>query len=553
MPQAAMQSRLDEIYKQQERADYGPGRYAIFFKPGTYKLDIHVAYFMQVAGLGLLPDDVTIDGHVQSRAFSLGGSGASRSGWSVLGNFWRSAENMHVIPPDGADHWAVSQAAPYRRMHVQGNLFLTDNGPGSGGFIADTRIDGAVEAASQQQWFTRNSSIQGWKGGIWNLVFVGVDGAPPASPQNLRPPAPNTPPSPVISDIPEAPISREKPFLYLDKAGAFRVFVPALERNSKSITWQTGNPPGKSLPLNRFFLAKPSMTAAEMNQQLGAGKNLILTPGIYHVTEPIRVTHRNTIVMGLGLATIESDNGTAAMTVADVGGVQISGILFNAGPNDSPNLLEVGPPGASKNHSSDPTFLYDIFARIGGRGPRSAEQSVVINSRDVVGDDLWLWRADHGPNVGWKVNTAKNGLVVNGGHVTMYGLFVEHYQQYQVLWNGDYGRVFFFQNEIPYDPPSQSDWMAGSTQGYAAFKLADTVTHFEGWGMGSYIYEPRHPDMVLAHSFQAPEKPSVVFHNLVTFSLGGGRGIIEHVINGYGPTARKGSVMAVVPRYPPQH
>ena len=269
------------------------------------------------------------------------------------------------------------------------------------------------------------------------------------------------------------------------------------------------------------------------------------------MTEPIRVTHPNTIVMGLGLATIEPDNGTEAMTVADVGGVQISGILFNAGPKNSPNLLEVGPPGASKNHASNPTFLYDIFARIGGVGPRRAAQSVVINSRDVVGDDFWLWRADHGPNVGWNVNTANNGLVVNGSHVTMYGLLVEHYQKYQVLWNGDYGRVFFFQNEIPYDPPSQADWMAGTTRGYAAFKLADTVTHFEGWGMGSYIFEPRHPDMVLAHSFEAPDKPHVVFHNLVTFSLGGGKGIIEHVINNYGPTARKGAFMAVVTLYPP--
>ena len=267
-PQAVIQSRLNKIYQQQRRADFGPGRYAIFFKPGTYKVNVNVAYFMQVAGLGLLPDEVTIDGHVQSRAVG--------SSWSVLGNFWRSAENMQVIPPDGADYWAVSQAAPLRRMDVKGNLYLTDNGPGSGGFIADSRIDGTVEAGRQQQWFTRNSSIRSWKGGIWNLVFAGVNGAPPTGPQNWKPPAPNTGPSPVISNIPDVPVSREKPFLYIDKAGAFKVFVPALERNSKSISWGTGNPPGKSLPLSRFFIAKPSMAAADINQQLAAGKNLIL-------------------------------------------------------------------------------------------------------------------------------------------------------------------------------------------------------------------------------------------------------------------------------------
>ncbi len=297
------------------------------------------------------------------------------------------------------------------------------------------------------------------------------------------------------------------------------------------------------------------MTAAEINQQLASGKNLILTPGIYQVSEPIRVTHPNTIVMGLGLATIEPDNGTQALTVADVGGVQISGILFNAGPNDSPSLLEVGPPGSSEDHAANPTFLYDIFARIGGVGPRKADKSVVINSNNVVGDDFWLWRADHGPNVGWTVNTAQNGLVVNGNHVTMYGLFVEHYQQYQVLWNGDYGRTFFFQNEIPYDPPSQADWMAGSTPGYSAFKVAETVNHFEGWGMGSYIYEPKHPEIVLAHSFEAPNKPGVVFHNLITYSLGRGKGTIEHVINDYGPAAHQtavGAPTSLVTLYPPR-
>jgi hypothetical protein len=546
-PQSEIQSRIDAIAQEQKLAQFGQGRFAILLKPGTYTLDAKIAFYTQLAGLGLSPDDVTIHGHVQSLAMA--------GPWSVLVSFWRSAENMCVIPPDGTDHWAVSQAAPYRRMHVRGNLFLHDNGPGSGGFIADSEIEGTVDANWQQQWFTRNSSIRGWHGGLWNMVFVGVDGAPTATPENVDPSKVAIPGSPVVTSISETPVIAERPFLYVDQAGAFKVFVPSPRDNSQSISWASGSPAGKSLSMSRFFLAKPTMSAAEINGELNRGKSLILTPGIYHVAEPIRITHPDTIVMGLGLATILPENGAIAMTVADVGGVKISGILFDAGAVNSPTLLEVGPEGSSTNHAADPTFLYDIFARIGGTGAAGATQSVVVNSNNVVGDDLWLWRADHGKDVGWNTNTAANGLVVNGNDVTMYGLFVEHYQQYQVLWNGERGRTYFFQNEIPYDPPSQAAYMAGQTPGWSSYKVAPSVKQHEAWGMGSYIYEPKHPEIVLAHSFETPDSSGIEFRNLITFSLGPGKGTIEHVINDYGPIAHQtkftdpGSLVAA---YPPK-
>lgn len=547
MPQAEIQSRIDAIAQEQKLAQFGQGRYAIFLKPGTYTLEAKIAFYTQLAGLGLSPDDVTIHGHVQSLAMA--------GPWSVLVSFWRSAENMCVIPPDGTDHWAVSQAAPYRRMHVRGNLFLHDSGPGSGGFIADSQIEGIVDANWQQQWFTRNSSIRGWHAGLWNIVFVGVDGAPPATPENVDPNTVAVPGSPVITAVPETPAIAEKPFLYVDKAGAFKVFVPSLRSNSQSIGWAHGSTSGKSLSISRFFLAKPTMSTAEINRELSRGKSLILTPGIYHVSEPIRIARPDTIVMGLGLATIVPQNGVIAMTVADVGGVRISGILFDAGTVNSPILLQVGPERSSTNHAADPTFLYDVFARIGGTGAASAAQSVVVNSNNVVGDDLWLWRADHGKGVGWDTNTAANGLVVNGNNVTMYGLFVEHYQQYQVLWNGERGRTYFFQNEIPYDPPSQAAYMAGQTLGWSSYKVAASVKQHEAWGMGSYIYEPKHPEIVLAHSFESPDSSGIEFRNLITFSLGPGKGTIEHVINDYGPIAHQmkftdpGSLVTI---YPPK-
>ena len=100
-----------------------------------------------------------------------------------------------------------------------------------------------------------------------------------------------------------------------------------------------------------------------------------------------------------------------------------------------------------------------MFFRIGGATPGKATTSLVVNSDNVILDDIWAWRADHGNGVGWTANTADTGLIVNGDNVTAYGLFVEHYQKYEVIWNGENGKVIFFQNEMPYDPPSQAAWM----------------------------------------------------------------------------------------------
>lgn len=173
----------------------------------------------------------------------------------------------------------------------------------------------------------------------------------------------------------------------------------------------------------------------------------------------------------------------------------------------------------------------------------------MINSNDVIGDDLWLWRADHGNGVGWTSNTAANGLIVNGANVTMYGLFVEHYQQYQVIWNGNGGRTYFFQNELPYDPPNQASWMNGSTQGYAAYKVASSVTSHEAWGLGSYCYFSSDPSVVAARSFEVPNTAGVRFHDMVTVSLGG-TGTISHIINSTGGPSNSANSVADLVSYP---
>ncbi|MBA8928915.1 hypothetical protein BC739_006132 [Kutzneria viridogrisea] len=530
MSSSAIQSRLNSVFAAQERNQFGTNRYAVMFKPGTYSNDVNVGFYTQVLGLGASPDNVTINGAVHAEADWFGGNATQ--------NFWRAAENLSVTPSSGSDRWAVSQAAPYRRMHVRGSLQLDDGGWSSGGFMADTKVDGQVRSGSQQQWLTRNSQLGSWNGSNWNMVFVGVNGAPG-----------NSFPNPPYTTVGQAPVVREKPFLYVDNAGAYNVFVPAPHSNASGTTWTNGQAAGSSIPISQFSIAKPGDSAAKINAALDAGQNLLFTPGIYHLTDTIRVTRPNTVLLGLGLATLTPDNGSTPISVADVDGVKVAGLLLDAGQTNSPLLMQVGAPGSTADHSANPTSLHDVFFRIGGAGVGRATQSLAINSNNVIGDHMWLWRADHGDGVGWGTNTAANGLIVNGDNVTMYGLFVEHYQQYQVIWNGNGGRTYFFQNEMPYDPPNQGAWMNGGTQGYAAYKVANSVTSHEAWGLGSYCYFSSNPSVVAARAFEVPNTSGVRFHDMVTVSLGG-TGTISHVINNTAGPSNSGNSVVNLVSYP---
>src|SRR5262249_29326306 len=162
-----------------------------------------------------------------------------------------------------------------------------------------------------------------------------------------------------------------------------------------------------------------------------------------------------------------------------------------------------GPAGSTAGHAANPTSIQDVFFRIGGAGAGKATNSLVVNSANTLIDHIWAWRADHGTGVGWTVNTADTGLIVNGANLTALGLFVEHYKKSNVVWNGQGGRTIFFQNELPYDPPNQAAWMNGATLGYAAYKVADSVTSHEAWGLGSYCYFNVNPAVHAAHGFEA--------------------------------------------------
>ncbi|MFL6010844.1 MAG: adenylyl cyclase [Gaiellaceae bacterium] len=556
MPTSQIQATVDTIADQQVDNEMGSQRYTLLFKPGTYgsaanPLIVRVGYYTEVAGLGASPSDVTINGHVDVYNRCL-----TPTNCIALVNFWRSVSNLtiNVMGLSGCrssgDFWAVSQAAPMRRVNVTGgNLTLMDYctaGPqfASGGFIADSQT-GFVINGSQQQFFVRSSSIGGWSNAVWNQVFAGVHGAPAQSF-----------PSPTYTTLATTPVTREAPYLTTDAAGNYSVFVPSVQTNSAGTTWANGPTPGLSIPLSKFFVAKPSDSAATINAALGSGRNLILTPGIYHLEQSISVTRPDSVLLGLGFPTLIPTNGNAAMTTARAKGILISGIIFDAGPTNSPVLLQVGSGHArSDNEASDPSALTDVFFRVGGAQPGSATNSLIVNSNNVILDDIWAWRADHGNGVGWTSNTADTGVIVNGDNVTALGLFVEHYQKYEVIWNGNGGTDIFFQNEMPYDPPSQAAWMeAPGVDGWAAFKVADNVTKFSGYGMGSYSFFNQGVNIYAANAFEVPATlPASSLHNLLTIFLStAGFGGILNVVNDTGgsSTIANPDVPVTVMSYP---
>jgi hypothetical protein len=544
MPVSEIQATADAINARQVDNEMGTDRYALLFKPGVYGTDanplqIKVGYYTEVAGLGASPSDVVINGKVEvyNRCLADGGT----SNCVALVNFWRTISNLTIkvnsLGQDGcrqaANFWAVSQAVSMRRVVVTGGtLSLMDfctAGPqfASGGFIADSSA-GPIINGSQQQWLTRDSEIGSWSNGVWNAVFAGVQGAPSDA----------TFPNPPYTTLATTPVSREKPFLFVDGQGSWNVRVPSAQRSSSGVTWRNGLTPGRTVPLSDFFVAKPTDSVQQINNQLARGRNLLLTPGVYDVARSIDVKRADTVVLGLGHATLTAEGGAVPLTVANRPGVIIAGVTLDAGPVRSPVLLRVGTRtgnhGPGSSDPRDPVTLSDVYFRVGGPHVGKADVTLEVNSDDVLIDNLWAWRADHGVagSVGWDVNTGRNGVVVNGDDVTATGLFVEHYQQYNVVWNGERGRTVFFQNELPYDSPDQASWQHDGVLGWAAYKVGDRVRTHELWGGGAYVFTNVNPTLHATRGFEVPVTAGVRLHHVLTVNLGAGT--IDHVVNDTG-------------------
>ncbi len=544
MPVSEIQATLDATHAAQVDNEMGTDRFAYLFTPGTYgtaehPLQIKVGYYTEIAGLGASPTDVVINGKVETYNRCL-----APDNCVALVNFWRTLSNLSInvnaAGQDGcrasANFWAVSQAASMRRVAISGNtLSLMDYctaGPqfASGGFIADSSLPNTLNG-SQQQWLTRDSEIAGWTNGVWNQVFSGVVGAPDDTGF----------PTPPYTTLDTTPVSREKPYLFIDGDDEINVRVPAARTHTSGTTWADGVTPGRTLPISDFFVATPSHSVEQINSQLARGKHLLLTPGVYDIARTIRIKHADTVVLGLGHATLTAVNGSTPVEVADVPGVIVAGVTVDAGPDESPVLMRVGSRhGARKSSVQNPTTLSDVYFRVGGPHVGSAGTALEVNSDHVLIDHTWVWRADHGvegltDTERWSTNISRNGVVVNGDHVTANGLFVEHFQQYNTVWNGDDGTTILYQNELPYDPPTQADWMNGAVEGWAGYRVGDGVRTHRLFGGGVYVFNRNNPSIHTENGFEVPDTPGVRLHHIMTVNLGAGT--VDHVVNGVGEAA----------------
>lgn len=561
-------------------------RYLIFFTPGDYNFpagtSLRIGFYTTVAGLGRFPSDTRFHNAAIEVPPHLPDNNATQT-------FWRSIENLELV---SGPHfrWAVSQSAPTRRMMVRiPTIFHFNMGWGSGGFVADSWLGGTVAGGSQQQWYIRNTHFNhatAMTGVTWNNTIQASTGSLPANDPNGA-----------VTIVGPAPILREQPFLFLDNAGEFKMFVPGVRTNAEGISWNDGSGlpgmnvdallhndgmgPGDILDfLDTFYITRAEVqginhvgldNAASINAQLALGNNIFVVPGRYNIEAPIVVNNPDTIVMGKGWPALwpTPGNRDGVMFVADVPGVTISGLLFDT-TTQSVYSLTVGHTGAHTTTNvpaTNPILLANLIMRVGGQllAPNHVDISVLINSNNVIGDKLWLWRADHNglPNgfnsIDWHINTSINGIVVFGNDVHMYGLFVEHYHQYNTLWLGERGRVFFYQNELPYDPHYQRQYTShvglpgGDTLGWAQFKVDNRVTDFRAYGLGMYAVflptSPNRPNGVrelirLQNAIEVPHHPGVVITKAVITNIGASVGSdnnpqgwatgINSVINGVG-------------------
>ncbi len=571
MPVSQIQATLDATWERQRDNEMGTERYAYLFRPGTYGTDeqplqIKVGYYTEIAGLGEQPSDVVINGKVESYNRCLDGGGTSNC--IALNNFWRTVSNLTVdvnaAGQDGcrstANFWAVSQAVSLRRVQVTGGtLSLMDYctaGPqyASGGFIADSAF-GDVVNGSQQQWLTRNSSLASWSNGVWNQVFAGVEGAPSEAGF----------PNPPYTTLDTTPVSREKPYLFVGDDGRWNVRVPAARQDTRGVSWDEGTTTGRTIPIGEFLVATPSTPVQEINNHLARGGHLLLTPGVYDIARSIDVKRAGTVVLGIGHATLTAARGAVPMTVADVPGVVVAGVTIDAGTVESPALLQVGKPNGNggRSDAADPTTLSDVYFRVGGPHVGKVDTALEVNSDDVLIDHTWVWRADHGlepftagylgDTDRWRTNTGRVGAEVNGDRVTATGLFVEHFQTFNTIWNGEDGTTVLYQNELPYDPPSQAEWtQPDGTLGYPGYKVADDVQRHELYGGGVYDYLRNAGPIVTESGFEVPETPGVRLHHVLTVHLDATTvGVIRHVVNDVGAPVSQST--AGTPSYVADH
>lgn len=516
-------------------------RFAVLFAPGQYRgIDFPVGYYVQLLGLGVSADDVQfVD--CQRGPFVSALNFHKHLHGTCLDTFWRSAENFSSFASNGMQ-WAVSQACPLRRIHVHGDLNLF-HGPAyaSGGYFANSLVEGRTNAGGQQQFLFRNVEFRnGAIGGAWSIVYVACTGQVPRN-NNLE-----------VVVLAKPPIRIEKPFIAVSsntRDGKFqlRVPLPLMTNKDQLVGPKMDGSDEEIRDFSQVRVVGEQEPISRIQDALDQGKDVILAAGIFTLEKTIQMKHPNQVLLGIGMATIVAPtDGSPCIRIAPfVPGVRVAGIMLEAskvsvksdGEQETSTLLQWGDKNVKDpGDFSNPGALHDVFCRVGGIATEDRE-SVQVNtmmrlySGNIVGDNLWLWRADHAelrpneqvnyPNISsiyWQTEQnefrVETGLEVWGDDITIYGLAVEHALGHQTIWHGDRGFVAFYQCELPYCVSQETF----GNRGYRGYLVGDHVQEHQIYAPGIYS-NFRNEKVVVATAMEHPQRDSVTVHNPFTVLL----------------------------------
>jgi len=480
-------------------AQFGDRRTAVLLMPGTHEVDIELPYYFQVLGLGGQPGDTIVNRGPRGIGLKVGipmeADGTLRE--NSCNTFWRSIENLRMTWDTVAFY--VSQAAPLRSIIVDGDLELDAGAPywSSGGCLANSQVDGNIILATQQQWYTKSTQMRRYPhpAGVGSYVCVGCttpSGHPHEVSYDFLQQSESMHRGESYTEAPE--VSAQKPYVMMED-GKYFLRIPEVSYGRWGPDWKSG----RKVPFEQVFVAQPGVSAEQINSKILSGLHVVFSPGIYRLEQPIRVDVSGAVLLGLGFATLIPTFGPEPIVqIGDVPGVRVAGLLLQAGGEAlrSGALLQWGTPGHFPGSREQPGFIHDLIARAGGPDQEAvaADYFVQINSGWVVGDNLWLWKADHCvENVDdaycvypIHVGTA---LEVNGDNVHMYGLMAEHTDREVVIWNGEGGRTYFYQSEFRYTPGLKTDLSLsnGWVGDHANYRVNARVHRGVGFGIYAVI------------------------------------------------------------------
>jgi len=95
------------------------------------------------------------------------------------------------------------------------------------------------------------------------------------------------------------------------------------------------------------------------------GNRIVFQPGVYNLTDSIKVNNEGSVLLGIGMATLVSTTGKPCIEIADVDNVRIAGLLLEAGPIKSTVLLRWGVM-KDEGDTDQPGIMSDVYVRSGG-------------------------------------------------------------------------------------------------------------------------------------------------------------------------------------------